>query len=148
SEGDVARYIEVTTGQAAPAELVRALCKYTEGNPLFVGEFVRALAAEQRPQGANSTAPLSDVTIPHGVRAVIERRLSPLSTACRTLLRAAAVIGREFTWLVLACVLPLAAPGEFPPQADAEELLEEAQTAGIVSRSSDAPGRVRFTHAL
>jgi DNA-binding SARP family transcriptional activator len=44
----VATYIELATGVTPPASLVEAIRTQTKGNPLFVGEVVRLLAAEGR----------------------------------------------------------------------------------------------------
>ena len=49
---DIARYFEVVTG-ATPAEaFVRRISVETGGNPFFVGEVARLLAAEPRVAGA------------------------------------------------------------------------------------------------
>src|SRR5207249_12135942 len=46
TRADVARFIEMTAGAVPPEELVSSIHNETEGNPLFVGEVVRLLAAE------------------------------------------------------------------------------------------------------
>ena len=46
SEREVAEYVELTASEIASSELVAGLHEETEGNPLFVGEMVRLLAAE------------------------------------------------------------------------------------------------------
>jgi predicted ATPase len=43
---DVRRFIELVSGEEPSDELVAAIHEDTEGNPLFVGEIVRLLAAE------------------------------------------------------------------------------------------------------
>src|SRR5262249_47090503 len=67
AERDVARFIELTSGEAPSAELVAAIHAETEGNPLFVGEIVRLLAT-QGGIGAGATA---TIAIPESVRDVI-----------------------------------------------------------------------------
>jgi hypothetical protein len=70
STAEVARFIEAQTGVSAPAAAVAALCEQTEGNPLFVGEFIRTLIAEGR--RCDLTAASSwEVTVTRGVKAVI-----------------------------------------------------------------------------
>jgi DNA-binding SARP family transcriptional activator/predicted ATPase len=92
----------------APAEAAR-LFQETEGNPLFVVETVRAGMAEAQPKrvveavretGAGASA--SAAALPPKVRAVIRRRLAILSPGAQALAQTAAVIGREFTFAVLA----------------------------------------------
>jgi DNA-binding SARP family transcriptional activator len=119
--------------------VVDAIAAETEGNPLFVGEIVRLLAAE-----ASHEAP-SDAdwrpTIPETVKEVIGRRLGRLSAECRELLALASVAGREF---------PLDVVGRLGGQESIEvlSLLEEAVPARVVSEVAGSPGRMRFTHAL
>ena len=48
-EADVARFIELAAPGSSAAELGPAVHAETEGNPLFVGEIVRLLAAERAP---------------------------------------------------------------------------------------------------
>ena len=74
-------------------ELVAAIHAETEGNPLFVGEVVRLLAAEGR-LGATRRARCG---IPPGVREVIGRRLGRLSPSVpRACSCSPSVLGREF----------------------------------------------------
>ena len=60
---DVARFIELTTGLLPPAELVAAVVGETEGNPFFVTEVVRLLAADGRLEQPEEARTWS-VTIP------------------------------------------------------------------------------------
>src|SRR5262249_17131549 len=48
SEHDVASFVLERIGQPAPAPLVTAIHRASDGNPFFVEEFVRVLAAEGR----------------------------------------------------------------------------------------------------
>ncbi len=56
---DVGRFIAETTGQAAAASLVHAVHAMTDGNPFFVGEIVRLLAAEGKLAPGAGTAAAS-----------------------------------------------------------------------------------------
>jgi predicted ATPase len=47
-ESEIASFIELTAPIRPPPELVAAISNETEGNPLFLGEAVRLLAAEGR----------------------------------------------------------------------------------------------------
>jgi DNA-binding SARP family transcriptional activator/tetratricopeptide (TPR) repeat protein len=134
---DVARFIELTAPGAYPEDLGAAVHAETEGNPLFVGEIVRLLAAERR-LGERRTAPLA---IPQSVREVIGRRLRHLSDECNRLLSLASVLGREFDLDALAGVSGL-------ERGAILLLLDEGMEARVVSEVPGAIGRVRFAHAL
>src|SRR5262249_22409740 len=134
---DVAHFIELTSGDAAGREFVAAIHEETEGNPLFVGEIVRLLAAEGRLDGVESPR----LTIPESVRDVIARRLRRLSDECNRMLVLASVLGREFGVVALARACGVT-------EDHLLETLDEAMTARVVS---DVPGttrRLRFAHVL
>jgi DNA-binding SARP family transcriptional activator/tetratricopeptide (TPR) repeat protein len=137
---DVARYVELAAGAAPPRELVEAIHAETEGNPLFVGEVVRLLAAEGRLADVDARD-LWALGIPQGVREVIGRRLRRLSEECVRVLTLASVAGREFGLDALTRVSELA-PDELLG------VLDEAVDARVVISVPDAPGRLRFAHAL
>jgi predicted ATPase/DNA-binding winged helix-turn-helix (wHTH) protein len=148
AEADVARFMEDTIGRSAPRALVRAVFEMTEGNPFFLCETVRLLAAEGRLDSGASQAAYG-VGLPQGVREVIGRRLDQLSDECNRILTLAAVIGREFGVGVLEQTAGL-------PKDALLELLDEAAEARIVSDQSHAEGRAMplplghyaFCHAL
>jgi DNA-binding SARP family transcriptional activator/predicted ATPase len=79
--------------------------RYTEGNPLFVVESVRArLTRAGRPRGAPDGAldlPWDRDRMPAQVHAVIQSRLAQLSPAAQRLANVAATIGRDFELAVL-----------------------------------------------
>jgi DNA-binding SARP family transcriptional activator len=136
---DVASFIELTTPERPSADLSAAISAGTEGNPLFVGEIVRLLAAEGRL--GEQVGAAWRLRIPQTVREVIGRRLGRLSAECRELLEVASVIGREFRLDVLERVARLAQP-------ELRRLLDEAEAARVVTEAPGAPGRLRFAHAL
>jgi DNA-binding SARP family transcriptional activator len=136
-KADVARFIELAAPGAPATELAAAVHAETEGNPLFVGEIVRLLAAERR-LGEPASAPLA---IPQGVREVIGRRLRLLSDDCNRLLTQASVLGREFDLDALASVSGL-------ERGAILELLDDAIEARVVSEVPGVMGRMRFAHAL
>ncbi|MGB3481549.1 MAG: BTAD domain-containing putative transcriptional regulator, partial [Mycobacterium sp.] len=112
-------------------DVLDLLIDRTGGNPLFVTEFARLLAAEGRTAATAS--------IPAGVRDVLRRRLSRLPGTARTVLQQAAVLGRE---LDVDLLLKIA-------RRDEDEVLdglEAAVLAGLLDEPG--PGQVRFTHAL
>ncbi len=86
----------------APLDLATYVARESEGNPFFVGEYLRAALdagllyrdAEgrwQKYQQSSETA----LSLPHEVRALVERRLAALSPSARALLDVAAVIGHD-----------------------------------------------------
>ena len=138
TEEDVARFLALRTGTAPRADVVAALHRRTEGNPLSMTESVHLALAE-----GSFTVPARTIhrIVPERVQAVIGRRLDRLSPACRELLTVAALLGREFDARVLARA--------FAVDVDtALALLDEAATARIVAPVPDTVGRYRFTHAL
>jgi DNA-binding SARP family transcriptional activator len=138
SEREVAQYVDLAASEIASSELVAELHSETEGNPLFMGEIVRLLSVEGVPSEAAAQGRL---TIPQGVRDVIARRLSHLSTECHRVLVLASVIGREFALEALARLGDVSENELF-------EILDEALTARVVSDLPDGSGRLRFAHVL
>ncbi|WP_328404525.1 ATP-binding protein [Nocardia sp. NBC_00403] len=126
----------------AVAELVRAECEAndatvagiaerTGGNPFYVRESARLL------NGEGALIALSEV--PEGVRDVLRRRLARLPESGVSVLRLAAVAGRESSVEVLV------------QAADTDEDgVLDALDAGVIAGLLDepGPGRVRFVHAL
>ncbi|MDQ3865516.1 MAG: AAA family ATPase, partial [Actinomycetota bacterium] len=136
-ERNVARFVELASGEAAPGELVATIHEETEGNPLFVGEIVRLLLAEGRLEASAA----GEFAIPESVKDVIGRRLRHLSSDCNRILAVASVLGREFDLDLLASVSAVAPDTLLP-------LLDEAITARVAADAPGANGRLRFAHAL
>ncbi len=135
---DVATLAAATAGHAVSPSVVAAIHRATEGNPLFVQEMVRTLAAKGQ---------LSDGTQPRyleladSVQHVIATRLEPLSAAARDALAAAAVVGRQFDVATLEAAIGVGA----------YELLTHLQAAvdaGIAALHGGVRGSAAFTHAL
>jgi DNA-binding SARP family transcriptional activator len=138
-EDEVAAVVELIGGTRPREELATALCRETEGNPLFLGELVRLLASEGRlEEAASDTRALS---IPQGVREVIDQRLRHLSDDCKRLLSIASVLGREFRLDALERVSE-------QPHERLLDLLDEAQAARVVVDIPVGRGGLRFSHAL
>jgi tetratricopeptide (TPR) repeat protein len=138
SPEEVTLLIERSTGLTPPSSVAAAIHRETEGNPLFVGELVRLLAAEGGLADARTSV---RVVIPDTVREVIGRRLDALTLPCRRLLPLASVFGREFS---------LEALKRLSGQATREILgfLGEAADARILTDAPGSVGRLRFSHAL
>ena len=138
SEQEVGRLAEVMAETEPPKQLVMELHADTEGNPLFVSEIVRLLAAEGRlgPDGPG------DIPIPETVREAIGRRLRRLSDECRRVLSLASVLGREFGLVALERV------ADYTGIDRLLSVLDEAITARVVEEVPGSFGRLRFWHAL
>lgn len=148
---EVAALIEEVAGRPPAARVIHAIGEMTEGNPFFIRELTELLASEGRVD-IEVEGTLS-LTLPQGVRDAIGRRLESLSNDCRSLLRAAAVIGRSFETRLLGRVWGSRHPSQ-PSAIDPDsnekllELLAEAEAAHLVEESDEGPGRYAFSHAL
>jgi DNA-binding SARP family transcriptional activator len=139
-EQGVATFIKHVAGFDPPTLFVTAVHHQTEGNPLFVGEILRLLAAEGT-LGAAATDEQWHVGVPEGVRAVIRRRVRQLSEECKLALALASVLGREFGLDAL----------ELASGVSREALLavlDEAARERVVAEVPGAPARLRFAHTL
>ncbi|MEU4690437.1 BTAD domain-containing putative transcriptional regulator [Actinoplanes sp. NPDC023714] len=114
TSAEVGSLITAVTGTAADEATVEALTGRTGGNPFYVGECARLLAAEG-PQAAVSE-------VPDGVRAVLRRRLARLGEPDHEVLRVAAVLGDDADPELLAEVVG----------ADPSTALETAFSAGLL----------------
>jgi len=128
---EVGRQLNAVAGRVVATSDVARVHAMTGGNPLFVGELGRVLA-DQR----DGVSPLWVTT---GVRQAIEVRLTRLSEATVAVLRAASIVGQEFSVPVVAEVLGR-------PALTCLAAMDEAVAAGLVAGSSR--GGYRFTHAL
>ena len=135
----IASYIELTAGvDRPPAELAVAIREQTGGNPFFIGEVVRLMAAEGR---LGEDQARREVAVPQGVREVVGRRLDRLSDTANEVLRLAAVCGRQFELEVIARI------GDRPAE-EVAAALGEAVDARLIIESRERPGEYSFAHAL
>ena len=119
---------------ATPDALLGEVLARTDGNPYFVEEVLRDLAAA-------GALRLEDIDVPLTVQDLIVRRLGRLGGEARTVLQAAAVIGTEFD----IDVLELATAMGRDPLLDA---LDDALASGLLTELPRAVGRFAFVHAL
>ncbi|MBO2455729.1 AAA family ATPase [Actinomadura barringtoniae] len=128
--------------EAAVAELVRTECEAddatvagiaerTGGNPFYIRESARLL------NGEGALVALSDV--PEGVRDVLRRRLARLPEGGVSILRLAAIAGRESSVDVLVKAADVDEDGVL-------DALDAGVIAGLLSEPG--PDRIRFVHAL
>jgi tetratricopeptide (TPR) repeat protein len=135
--------------EAAP-EFVRFLSDKSEGNALFVAEYMRIAVAEQvlvRNEAglwslAQTDKPTSvlceSLPLPQSLREILELRLAGLDPSVQRLLTLAATIGRDFELGVLQLVAAA-------PEPTALDAVADLVQRHIVEAALDAPG-FRFTH--
>ena len=144
---EVHRMMQAIRGQEVPWSRAEAIHRQTEGNPLFVQEVLRYIVEEgilvrEGGRWVRTDGGEPDAGIPEGLRDVIGKRLSRLSTECNRLLAIAAVIGRDFDLETLRRVVDLS-------EDALVDALEEALRVGVLHEQA-RPGaiRYRFAHAF
>jgi tetratricopeptide (TPR) repeat protein len=88
-------------------EFAEAIHRETEGNPFFIEEVVKALVDQGQIYWADDhweRDELEDLAIPQSIREAIGRRLNHLSKSCIDVLHTAAVIGKDFPYVLLVSV--------------------------------------------
>jgi hypothetical protein len=106
------------------------------GNPFFVHEVARLIAAR---------GPAAALTVPPGVREVLQRRLARLSQPCMSLLTAAAITAETSAEAIedeLLCQVSGVS------EEAAARLLDEAATERLLDVGPVGPAGYRFRHAL
>jgi DNA-binding SARP family transcriptional activator len=128
---DVAALVQLDYDGPVDEQTLNALAERTGGNPFYIRETARLLASE----GALAVAE----EVPEGVRDVLRKRLARLPARAVTVLRLAAVAGREADVDVLVAAA----------DADEDAVLDGLE-AGVFSGllTEPSPGRVRFEHVL
>jgi tetratricopeptide (TPR) repeat protein len=139
---DIARYVQLATGIEPPAQVCEQLQEQTAGNPLFLQHLVENWRVRMDADGAPNFKLLTAAPLSAGVSGATEGHLELVSQPCRELLRAAAVLGTEFSAGVLMRV------AEHDAQSCSAQLAEAAQSGLVRAVPSDHPGRYRFTHVL
>jgi class 3 adenylate cyclase/predicted ATPase len=161
---------EITTGRSLPREAIDQIIERTEGVPLFVEEFARAVLEAQLAQedGAVANAPGSPaLAIPESLADSLMSRLDRLGDA-KTVAQRGAILGRTFSQDLLRAVLDAEA-GDREQRATSwlrtEQCLTQLVDAGVlrsiehpqveaepceqkVGQGSTAPTTYEFKHAL
>ena len=139
-ETDIGEFVERTWGVRAASSLVHQLRDMTEGNPFFLHEVLRQMAADGQLAGGEPAGP-SLLNIPRGVSEFIKRLTQPLPDDARQTLDVASVLGREFSLNALA-----AATGK-PPDA-LIDVLDRAVALELIGETRGGRGLYSFRHAL
>ena len=134
-------------GRALSEREIDELRARTGGNPFFVHEVARLLAAH----GAAGM-----LVVPPGVKDVLQRRAARLSQACAALLAVAALVAESSAEIVELGLLQGVFDAEVGSHTDpgcgdevaVAALLDEAVTARLVEVDSAWPSRYRFRHTL
>jgi DNA-binding SARP family transcriptional activator/tetratricopeptide (TPR) repeat protein len=140
-ESETAELVALRTRTQPAASFCHALHEETEGNPFFIEEIVRHLAEAGVQTDHAGARALQRFPLPEGVKDVIARRLTRLDAQAIELLRAAAVIGRDFDAGLVERVASL--------DEDAFlNALDEALASGLVVEAPPGSGHHSFSHAL
>jgi tetratricopeptide (TPR) repeat protein len=147
SRDSVAAMLRALSRREPPDLVVRLFYTDTEGNPFFVEELFRHLVEQGKLTDSSGEFrrdfKFVDLDVPQSLRLLIGRRLLRLSDSTQKTLATAAVIGRSFTFELLAASTQ---------QKDADSLLdcvEEAERAGLISSTVQYPeAQFRFSHEL
>jgi DNA-binding CsgD family transcriptional regulator len=138
SDPAVAELVEHRAGGKPDTDLL-CLADDAGGNPLYLTELVDALKRGDRLTITDSgTAQLAGGSAPESLSAAIADRLDFVTGTVRETLRAAALLGVEFSVTDLATVLNQAVPDLIP-------VLEEGTTAGVLA---ECGGNLKFRHPL
>jgi predicted ATPase/class 3 adenylate cyclase len=150
-EGTAALMAEIMGQKEDLADLVELVYHRTDGNAFFIQEVMRALVERgdvYRHDGRWVRRAVREMEVPKSIRAAIGQRLSQLEEHAQDVLRAASVLGQEFTFdEVLMLVRLVPAREEAPWTEDqVEHAIEESVSAGLLRETG--VDRYAFNHAL
>jgi AAA ATPase domain len=138
---DIEAYVATATGVTVSGQAVARLHEVTGGNPYFLEEVVRLLAAGDALDSLDDPGKDPLLRVPDEVRTLIRRRVAGLPRDAVSALRLAAVIGREFDLRLLESASRLTT-------ARLMTVLAEAAAVGLVAGVSATPLRYSFVHDL
>ena len=141
---DVAQMSQAILGNEVSDEFRDYLFDRTEGSPLAIEEMLREGVDRGdifRSERGWDRKPIARLRLPRAVSEVILLRADRLATTESSVLDAAAVIGRSFTYTVLAAITNLA-------EDDVSRAVEELVLHQFLEPDLEVRGRFRFRHAL
>jgi adenylate cyclase len=140
AEPDTARLATLVAQAAVDADDARSIHERTAGNPLFVGETVRAFLEDgtlERRDGRVTLSGSAPISLPVTLRAVLGARIDALGAEAREVIGIASVVGVVFEEAPVANLL-----GTELPRAALEQLSASALVVQVDDRVW------RFAHAL
>ncbi|HYL57413.1 MAG TPA: AAA family ATPase, partial [Candidatus Acidoferrales bacterium] len=145
-ESSVAEMLRALSGQEPPHPIVNLFHVDTEGNPFFVEELFSHLVEQGKLLDSagkfRRDLEIDGIDVPQSLRLVIGRRIARLDDATVKALGTAAVIGRSFTFDLLAAATHMGAEALL-------DCVEEAERAGLIVATLEYPeARFRFSHEL
>jgi tetratricopeptide (TPR) repeat protein len=146
SKEAVGKMLNELSKHEAPRKLTEIIFDLTQGNPFFVEELYRHLLEENKIFDAGgqlrADITIDEIDVPENVRLIIDRRLQRLHESEKLALAAAAVIGRSFSFQLLAEICRMDIDQLF-------DVIEKAQRMGIIVSSAEGPERpLTFSHEL
>jgi DNA-binding SARP family transcriptional activator/tetratricopeptide (TPR) repeat protein len=128
-------------GAAASQEILDAILDGTEGNPLFLEERLASLVetrALTRDQGVWQLRDDTPAQLPQVLERLVRSRVDRLTPYARETIRAAAVIGAEFSLPLLAGVCDTATPA----------VIDELCARDLIRQVPGGDSSFRFRHAM
>lgn len=129
-----------------PTHVATWLHTRSGGNPFFARELASSLVQlgaihveEGRCTGPASAEALNEIPIPHTVEGVVGSRIDRLGLAGQTALKAASVVGKDFSEETVVAVLG---------DPSAQGALLEALRAGMIVPAEGGEGRLSFAHDI
>ena len=100
----------LTGGKRLPPQVLSMLVSKSDGNPLFVEEMTRMLLESgwlaEKDDAFVLTGPMPETSVPTRLQDLLRARLDRLEPEARLVMQLASVVGRDFTYELLAEVLP------------------------------------------
>jgi tetratricopeptide (TPR) repeat protein len=140
---ETATMIAATLGEAeVSTEFAELVHRYTNGNPFFIQEVLRALMERgdlYQESGRWVARDMQEIRAPESVRSTIGERLARLPAEAQAVLYEASVLGQSFSFEHLQQI-------NQRRESEVEEVLEEAAAVGLVRELSGDD--YAFNHAL
>ena len=144
-EANLALIRHLGGGKALPDELINEIVGKTDGVPLFVEELTKTILESGRLRETDSAyvldQPLVSVDIPSSLHDSLMARLDRMP-AVREVIQSAACIGREFSYALLAALLPV------EPEKLQAALAQLIEAELIFQRGFSPEASYTFKHAL
>jgi tetratricopeptide (TPR) repeat protein len=105
----VKQMLEALLGDSVSRQFIDVIYQATEGNPLFIEEVIKSLATDGQlilREGRWNLRATSQLNVPGSIKSVLGQRLERVKKITLEVLQLAAVIGRSFTFDLLAETSP------------------------------------------